>query len=109
MLKDALREMILAYRQQKKEIPPGGALLEQVPVELISPWPYMLALTTCAACFVKSWPSVLWIISWKSALITPKGCWKILIYLKVSEVASRGSITRKRGELITSSKLSEKR
>ncbi|KYH33363.1 MULTISPECIES: type II toxin-antitoxin system HicB family antitoxin [Neomoorella] len=33
MLKDALREMILAYRQQKKEIPPGGALLEQVPVE----------------------------------------------------------------------------
>ncbi|MDK2817261.1 type II toxin-antitoxin system HicB family antitoxin [Neomoorella humiferrea] len=34
MLKDALREMILAYRQQKKEIPPGGALLEQVPVEI---------------------------------------------------------------------------
>ncbi|GEA14055.1 hypothetical protein E308F_02950 [Moorella sp. E308F] len=33
MLKDALREMILAYRQQKKEIPLGGALLEQVPVE----------------------------------------------------------------------------
>lgn len=33
-LKDALREMILAYRQQKKEIPPGGALLEQVPVEI---------------------------------------------------------------------------
>ncbi len=24
MLPDALREMILAYRQQKKEIPPGG-------------------------------------------------------------------------------------
>ena len=33
-LQDALREMILAYRQQKKEIPPGGALLEQLPVEV---------------------------------------------------------------------------
>ena len=34
MLQDALREMILAYRQQKKEIPPGRALLEQIPVEV---------------------------------------------------------------------------
>lgn len=34
MLKDALREMILAYRQQEKEIPVGGGLLEQVPVEV---------------------------------------------------------------------------
>ena len=34
MLKDALNEMILAYRQQGREIPIGGALLEQVPVEV---------------------------------------------------------------------------
>jgi predicted RNase H-like HicB family nuclease len=34
MLKDALAEMLLAYHQQNKEIPPGGALLEQVPVEV---------------------------------------------------------------------------
>lgn len=34
MLQDALREMILAYRQQKKEIPVGRALLEQIPVEV---------------------------------------------------------------------------
>jgi len=34
MLQDALREMILAYRRQKKEIPPGRALLEQIPVEV---------------------------------------------------------------------------
>jgi len=34
MLKDALHEMILAYRQQNKEIPVGQALLEQVPVEI---------------------------------------------------------------------------
>ena len=33
LLKDALREMILAYRQQQKEIPLGGALFEQVAVE----------------------------------------------------------------------------
>ena len=31
LLKDALREMIKAYRQQGKEIPIGGALLEQLP------------------------------------------------------------------------------
>ena len=34
MLKDALNEMILAYRQQKKEIPSGGALIEQLPAEV---------------------------------------------------------------------------
>ena len=34
MLKDALHEMILAYRQQNKEIPVGQALLEQIPVEI---------------------------------------------------------------------------
>jgi predicted RNase H-like HicB family nuclease len=34
MLKDALHEMILAYRQQKKEIPVGQGLLEQIPVEI---------------------------------------------------------------------------
>ncbi len=34
LLKDALYEMVMAYRQQGKEIPVGGALLEQVPVEV---------------------------------------------------------------------------
>jgi len=34
MLQDALREMILAYRQQKKEIPIGGAPLEQIPAKV---------------------------------------------------------------------------
>lgn len=34
MLEDALREMILACRKQKKAIPPGRALLEQIPVEI---------------------------------------------------------------------------
>jgi len=34
MLQDALQEMVLAYKQQKKEIPLGGALLEQIPVQL---------------------------------------------------------------------------
>jgi predicted RNase H-like HicB family nuclease len=33
MLKDALREMILAYRQQNKEIPVGQALLEQIAID----------------------------------------------------------------------------
>lgn len=33
MLRDALREMILAYKQQGKEIPVGGDLLEQMLVE----------------------------------------------------------------------------
>ncbi len=34
MLRDALHEMILAYRQLGKEIPPGNALIEQLPVEV---------------------------------------------------------------------------
>ena len=34
MLQDALREMIMAYRQQGKETPAGRALLEQIPVEI---------------------------------------------------------------------------
>ena len=34
MLQDALHEMVLAYREQKWEIPEGNALLEQIPVEL---------------------------------------------------------------------------
>jgi predicted RNase H-like HicB family nuclease len=34
MLQDALHEMVLAYQQQNKEIPKGGALLEQIPVEI---------------------------------------------------------------------------
>jgi predicted RNase H-like HicB family nuclease len=34
LLQDALQEMILAYRQQKKEIPTGGGLIEQIPVEI---------------------------------------------------------------------------
>ena len=34
LLRDALNEMILAYKQQNKEIPLGDSLIEQVPVEL---------------------------------------------------------------------------
>lgn len=34
MLKDALNEMVLAYKQQGKEIPIGGSLIEQLPVEV---------------------------------------------------------------------------
>ncbi|MDD1429118.1 type II toxin-antitoxin system HicB family antitoxin [Dolichospermum sp. ST_sed9] len=34
MLQDALKEMIIAYRQQNKEIPTGSSLLEQIPVEV---------------------------------------------------------------------------
>jgi predicted RNase H-like HicB family nuclease len=33
MLRDALQEMTQAYREQGKEIPSGGALVEQVLVE----------------------------------------------------------------------------
>jgi len=33
MLRDALHEMMEAYRQEGKEIPPGGDLVEQVLVE----------------------------------------------------------------------------
>lgn len=34
MLNDALNEMVLAYQQQEKDIPIGGCLLEQIPVEV---------------------------------------------------------------------------
>ncbi len=34
MLQDATKEMVLAYRQQNKEIPIGGSLLEQIPIEV---------------------------------------------------------------------------
>jgi predicted RNase H-like HicB family nuclease len=34
MLADALREMVLAYQDQGKECPVGGALLEQIPAEI---------------------------------------------------------------------------
>ena len=33
MLRDALSEMVLAYKQQGREIPKGGGLLEQVMIE----------------------------------------------------------------------------
>jgi len=34
MLQDAVQEMVLAYREQNKEIPIGRSLLEQMPVEV---------------------------------------------------------------------------
>ena len=34
MLRDALNEMLVAYKQQRKEIPVAGALIEQVPIEV---------------------------------------------------------------------------
>ena len=34
MLKDALKEMVKAYKQQGKEIPVGGGFLEQLPIEI---------------------------------------------------------------------------
>ena len=34
MLQDALNEMIAAYKKQKKEIPVGRVLFEQIPVEV---------------------------------------------------------------------------
>ena len=34
MLRDALHEMILAYRELGKEIPLGNALIEQLPIEV---------------------------------------------------------------------------
>ncbi len=34
MLQDALQEMVMAYRQQQKEVPAGRALLEQIPIEI---------------------------------------------------------------------------
>jgi predicted RNase H-like HicB family nuclease len=34
MLRDALNEMVLAYKQTGKEIPTGNALIEQLPIEV---------------------------------------------------------------------------
>ena len=34
VLKDALQEMVKAYKKQHKEIPTGRALIEQIPVEV---------------------------------------------------------------------------
>ena len=34
MLRDALNEMMLAYKELDKEIPLGNALIEQLPVEV---------------------------------------------------------------------------
>jgi predicted RNase H-like HicB family nuclease len=34
MLRDALNEMILAYKELGKEIPAGNALIEQIPAEV---------------------------------------------------------------------------
>jgi predicted RNase H-like HicB family nuclease len=34
LLQDALREMMTAYRQLEKEIPCGGGLIEQIPIEI---------------------------------------------------------------------------
>jgi predicted RNase H-like HicB family nuclease len=34
MLRDALNEMVLAYQQTGKEIPPGNAHIEQLPIEV---------------------------------------------------------------------------
>lgn len=34
MLEDALREMVLAYRQQNREIPLGRSLLEPIAIEV---------------------------------------------------------------------------
>ena len=36
MLRDALNEMVLAYQQLGKEIPPGNSLIEQLPIEVQS-------------------------------------------------------------------------
>jgi len=34
MLRDALNEMVIAYRQTDLEIPAGNALIEQLPIEV---------------------------------------------------------------------------
>ena len=34
MLRDALKEMVLAYKELEKEIPLGNALIEQLPIEV---------------------------------------------------------------------------
>ena len=36
MLRDALKEVVLAYQQLGKEIPYGNALIEQLPIEVES-------------------------------------------------------------------------
>lgn len=36
MLRDALHEMVLAYKQQRKVIPSGDSLIEQIPIEVES-------------------------------------------------------------------------
>ena len=36
MLRDALNEMVLAYQQLGKEIPPGNALIEKITIEVQS-------------------------------------------------------------------------
>ena len=36
MLRDALHEMVLAYKQQRKAIPSGDSLIEQIPIEVES-------------------------------------------------------------------------
>ncbi len=36
MLRDALNEMVPAYQLLGKEIPPGNALIEQLPIEIKS-------------------------------------------------------------------------
>ncbi len=33
MLRDALHEMVLAYEQQRRELPPAGGFIEQILVE----------------------------------------------------------------------------
>jgi len=34
MLRDALKEMVAAYEELGRQIPPGNALIEQIPVEV---------------------------------------------------------------------------
>ncbi len=34
MLRDAAKEMVLAYREQNQEIPLGNSLIEQMPIEV---------------------------------------------------------------------------
>ena len=34
MIEDALQEMVFAYRKQRKDLPAGRALLEQIPVQV---------------------------------------------------------------------------
>ncbi len=34
MLRDALNEMVLAYRQTGREMPIGNAIIEQLPIEV---------------------------------------------------------------------------